>query len=171
MKLEMNDVKSEQDVRHVHRVDAEGLFHVIVTAVDDSQDKYEAVIVDMKILAGTDGSQVARNYREYFFTSESATPRLKLFGLVTGAARPGQVFEVMDLIGKQAIIEIKKGDPYVDKQSGEKKVSFQTGWGTFWRLDDEKVAHVPRGVASKSEKSADTSPGDTAENEDDWDDL
>jgi hypothetical protein len=166
MKINMGDVRGEDDARGGAYVDSEGLFHILATAVDDSADKVEAVIVDMKVLAGTDASQVGKGYREYFYTSDSAIKRLKLFGLVTGAARPGQPFQVKDLIGKQAVIEIKKSSYTKD---GETKTKFKTGWDTFWRLDDAKVAHVPRGTSKVvSDIDADLAGLDDDDDDDDW---
>jgi hypothetical protein len=154
----MDDIHGEDDVRGGNRPDGEGFFHVVVTDVDDSQDKYESVLVDMKIVAGTDDSQVGRSYREFFGLSDKAVPRLKLFGLVTGATRPGQSFDCRDLVGKQCVIRLERNE-YEDKQTGETKTTFKTGWDTFYRLDDAAVAHVPW-AASAPDVTPKTDDGD-----------
>lgn len=171
MKFSMKDVKGEEDVRGGSRVDAEGLYHVVVTSVDDSQDKFEAVIVEMKVLAGTDESQVGRGYTEWFYLSEAAIKRLKLFALVTKAAAPGGSFDPSDLLGKQCIIECKRSE-YT--KAGETRVSYKVGWDGFFRLDDAKVEHVPRGKSGKTIKFTDTAEPDDdndGPDPDEWDEI
>lgn len=153
MRIDMDGIKSEKDARGGSRVDAEGLFHCVITAVDDTMDKYEAVIVDMKILAGTDESQVGRTHREWFYVSEKAMPRLRLFGLVTGATKPGQSFTAQELVGKQCIVEFQRNE--FTNDNGENKINYRPGWDTYYRLDDPKVTHVPRGSVVAGDVSAD----------------
>ena len=110
--------RDESEFRGNGRPDAEGFFHTIVTAVDDTLDSYsDKVTADFRILAGTEESQVGRTYREFFSTSEKALARLKLFGLACKAARRGESFEVSSCVGRQCVIELKRNS--YTAQTGE----------------------------------------------------
>ena len=167
--VDLTGLKDEDDARGSGRPDAEGFFHVVAKSVDDSREEHEAVIVDFLILAGTDESQVGRRYREYFSVSERALKRLKLFGIVTGAAQPGGKLNCKDLVGKTCVIELKENQ--FEDRNGETKTNFKTSWGGFYRLDDKKVAHVPK--ADKIPDVATDVDADNAGADDDdgWDEF
>jgi hypothetical protein len=128
--------------------------------------------VEMKIVAGTNASQVGKviyhrinlakavygkgeGEGERLVDLEPLTPgaRKNLFkffigiGLLKESDIEGKEKVKLpfgQLLGRQAIVEIKN-EPYKDRNTDQMKDSFRIPYGcNVWTLDDEKMKHVPR---------------------------
>lgn len=152
-------------------VDKEGHYHVLMCRpVQEKGDgKVPSIRVDMKILAGTDDTQVGKMvfHRAYLarkgengtleeLSEGSKLNLLKFFanlGLVSkeavaGSEKVGLPWLKLEFF--QAIVEVKN-EPFdeTDRQTGmktgKKRDSFRIPYGcNVWQVSDEKVAYVPK---------------------------
>lgn len=151
-------------------VNKEGFYHVIFNAPtqEKGENKTPGVRVDMKVLAGSEESQIDKMIFHRIYLAKKAKGGLfdplsdgskknilKFFanlGLISkedvaGSAAVRLPWEKLEFF--QAIVEIKN-EPYdekddLDKPTGKKLDSFKIPYGcNVWQVSDERMAHVPK---------------------------
>lgn len=146
--LDASGFENEDDA-HAGDRPLPGQYHVRVIAVDDSMEKYDKIIVEFAVLAGTVPGQEDKKQTEYFATSDKATPRLMLLALATGLIKVGEQKAIyfssetgtpqwMDILGRELVIALDKKEG----QDGKEYVNIT--WDGLWSLSNPSVADVPR---------------------------
>ena len=138
--LSGQDVKSEDDIQGNVRPE-EGRYHVVVKEVDESFEKFDKIIVEFEVLAGTTPGQEGRTLSEFFAVTDKAIPRLKRFALCVGlvkAGDPERDVEFTDAIGSNLVIEIVK------KKGKDEKEYSNLAYMGMWSTGNEAVADVPK---------------------------
>lgn len=174
-------------------IDKEGFFHVEILdatkEVDPAKGKAPCLRVDMKVLDGTDKSQVGRmlfhrinlaklNQKtgELEPLSVGARKNLFKFFVQLGLLEQSQVegnqsvkLPWQKLQAMQCVIEIKN-EPYdeTDKNTGtptgKKKDSFRIPYGcNVWTVDAEKVKNVPKDVDALASFTGGAGIGDVSD--------
>lgn len=156
-------------------VDKEGFYHVEFTdaekEADPSKGKMPCIRVDMKVLAGTEKSQVGKMHFHRMNLAKKGGPgellrlsvgsRKNLFkffvqlGLLKQEEVEGNQAVALPwrkLAGMQAVIEIKN-EPYEEKDrergtpTGKMLDSYRIPYGcNVWQVNDPKVKDVPKDV-------------------------
>jgi len=162
--LDASDVKGETDVKGREAPDP-GIYHGIVNHVDDSQDKYDAVIVDLEVLAGerrisgrSPGEPVdqrGRSLRHMMFLEgekgkDYGDKHLR-FALAVGLIKPGEQKDVdwNEAVGRQLVFAVEKRAGK-DKKTGEEREYTNVGnYGLdLWSVGNPEVADVPKDEAA-----------------------
>jgi hypothetical protein len=145
------DVKSEDDISGFQRP-LPGRNHVIVKHVDETFEKFDKVIVDFEVLAGTVPNQEGRELPEFFACTEKAIPRLQRLALCVGLLRPGEPdrdVEFTEAVGRDLVIEVEENN-YKDK-TGKEVNGVRVGYLGMWSTGNEAVADVPKGKLEGSD--------------------
>ena len=136
---------ASEDDAHRGNAPKPGMYHVLIAEVNDTFDKFDKVIVEFIILAGTVPGQEGLKLTEFFATTEKAMPRLVTLAIATGLLQPGERREVefTDAIDREIIIK-------VDERKGQDgKVYTNITWDGMWSLNHPTVAEVPRADATQ----------------------
>jgi hypothetical protein len=138
--LDGQDVKSEDDIQGNTRPE-EGRYHVVVKDVDESFEKFDKIIIEFEVLAGTTPGQEGRTLSEFFAVTEKAIPRLKRFALCVGLVKPGDPerdVSFLDAVGRDLVIEVVK------KKGKDDKEYSNVDYMGMWSTGNEAVADVPK---------------------------
>jgi len=141
-------VQSEDDIQGNARP-LPGRYHVIVKHADDSFEKFDKVIVEFEVLAGTTPGQEGRLITEFFATSEKALPRLQRLALCLGLLAPGEEekeVEFAEAEGRQLVIEVEDNEYEKKDEDGNKKTvkGVRVGFLGMWSLNNKAVSDVPK---------------------------
>jgi hypothetical protein len=145
VRMGAKDVKSEDDISGFQRP-LPGRYHVVVKHVDETFEKFDKVVVDFEVLAGTVPDQQGRELTEFFACTEKAIPRLQRLALCVGLLRPGEPdrdVEFTEAVGRDLVIEVEENN-YKDK-SGKEVYGVRVGYLGMWSIGNEAVADVPKG--------------------------
>jgi len=156
--------KSENDIGG--NMPDPGRYHVVITAVDESFDKYNSITVDFQVLTGNKPGQVDRTLTEYFSVSEKAIPRLKRLALCVGLLQPGEAereIEFEQAVGRQLVIEVEENEY---EKNGEKKKGRRISWVGMWSTGNKEVADVPKDVEALKLLDGEQSPSPPPGNDD-----
>jgi hypothetical protein len=140
------DVKSEDDISGFQRP-LPGRYHAVVKHVDETFEKFDKVIVDFEVLAGTVPDQQGRELSEFFSCTEKAIPRLQRLALCLGLLTPGEPdkdVEFTEAVGRDLVIEVEENN-YTDKKTGKEVNGVRVGYLGMWSTGNEAVADVPKG--------------------------
>jgi hypothetical protein len=136
-------VKSEDDLGGNTRPLA-GRYHVVVKDVDETFEKFDKVVVEFEVLAGTTPDQEGRTISEFFSLSEKALVRLQRLAIVLGLLKPDEEEKEVEFVqgeGRQLVIEVEDNEYEKD---GEKKKGVRVSFLGMWSLANKQVADVPR---------------------------
>lgn len=141
-------VQSEDDIQGNARP-LPGRYHAIVKHADDSFEKFDKVIVEFQVLAGTTPGQEDRCISEFFATTEKAMPRLQRLALCTGLLNPGEEekdISFSEAEGRQLVIEVEENRYEKDDGNGGKKTveGVRVGFLGMWSLNNKAVEDVPK---------------------------
>jgi len=145
VRMGAKDVRSEDDISGFQRP-LPGRYHVVVKNVDESFEKFDKVIVDFEVLAGTVPNQEGRELPEFFSCTDKAIPRLQRLALCLGLLTPGEPdrdVEFADAVGRDLVIEVEENN-YKDR-SGKEVNGVRVGYLGMWSTGNEAVADVPKG--------------------------
>lgn len=161
--LGAKDIQSEDDISGGNRP-LPGRYHLNVKEVDETMDKFDKVIVEFEVLAGTTPGQEGRTFQEYFALTEKAIPRLQRLAIVLGLIKPGDPETDVSFsvgIGRQLVGEVEENDYEKD---GQKKKGVRLGYLNYWSIGNKAVDDVPlnrdalqfdtRGTAAPSQPAA-----------------
>jgi hypothetical protein len=140
------DVKSEDDISGFQRP-LPGRYHVVVKHVDESFKKFDKVVVDFEVLAGTVPGMEGREITEFFACTEKAVPRLQRLALCLGVLRPGEAerdVEFSDAVGRDLVIEVEE-NKYTNKTTGKEVEGVRVGYLGMWSTNNAAVVVVPKG--------------------------
>lgn len=128
---------------------AEGMFHVEIEDVSPEDDgkKSPAVRFDLRVLAGTDPSQVGKTHKERLYMTEKNKPRIGLFAKRLGLIGPADCGKRVSVDweaakGRQCIVKVKK-DSYT-KDDGSSGTSYKVDYAGLYDLNDPEVKNVPK---------------------------
>lgn len=121
-----------------------GKYHALVKDVDETEaiTKWNSVVVDFEILAGTVPGQEGKVIRE-FFPADASKPkgleRLKRFAMSIGLLGAGEAKDVpfREGVGRQLVIE-------VETNTYQGKTRNRVSWAGIWPLGHGEVRDVPR---------------------------
>jgi hypothetical protein len=142
--LGAQQIKSEDDISGFQRP-LPGRYHVVVKHVDESFEKFDKVIVDFEILAGTVPNMEGRELNEFFACTDKAIPRLQRLALCLGLLKPGEPdkdVEFADAVGRDLVIEVEENN-YKDK-AGKEVNGVRVGYLGMWSTNNAAVADVPK---------------------------
>ena len=145
VRIGANNVKSEDDISGFQRP-LPGRYHVVVKHVDESFEKFDKIVVDFEVLAGTVPDQQGRELPEFFSCTDKAIPRLQRLALCVGLLKPGQPeadVEFTDAVGRDLVIEVEENN-YKTKE-GKEVNSVRVGYLGMWSTANEAVKDVPKG--------------------------
>jgi len=145
VRLNAAAVKSEDDVSGFQKP-LPGRYHVAVKHVDESFEKFDKVLIDFEVLAGTVPDQAGRELTEFFSVTEKALPRLQRLALCIGLLQPGEADKEIDFtaaIGSQLVIEIEE-NKYTDRKTGKEVEGVRVAYLGMWSLNNAAVADVPK---------------------------
>ena len=184
VRIGAQQVKSEDDISGYQKP-LPGRYHVVVKHVDESFEKFDKVIIDFEVLAGTVPGMEGREVTEFFACSEKALPRLQRLALCLGLLTPGEAdkdVEFGDGVGRDLVIEVEE-NKYTDKQ-GKEVNGVRIGYLGMWSTGNEAVADVPKGKldggggqaasgagGNPSTPSASTQPAKPSSGGDEWSDI
>ena len=146
VRIGANNVKSEDDISGFQRP-LPGRYHVVVKHVDESFEKFDKIVVDFEVLAGTVPDQQGRELPEFFACTDKAIPRLQRLALCVGLLQPGQPeadVEFTDAVGRDLVIEVEENN-YKTKE-GKEVNSVRVGYLGMWSTANEAVKGVPKGT-------------------------
>jgi hypothetical protein len=173
------DVKSEDDVSGYQRP-LPGRYHAVVKHVDESFEKFDKLIIDFEVLAGTVPDMQGRELSEFFAVTDKAIPRLQRLALCLGLLQPGEPdrdVEFADGVGRDLVIEIEENNYEKD---GKKISGVRVGYLGMWSTNNAAVADVPKGEIQQGSKagqgetvapSAATEPVAAASKAETWADI
>lgn len=130
-----------------------GQYHVLIVKWDDSFEKTDAIICEMKVLAGTTPGQEGKTHTEFFSTGskdddpqkrEKGTAfcmkRIATAAMAAGAIKPGErkAIEPGDMLARDLVIKLEE-DTYKGKT--RVRIPFCDMWPTW----HDAVADVPKG--------------------------
>lgn len=155
-----------------------GKYHVIVNDVDDSQSKFDAIIVDFQVLDGTVPGQDGKTKRVFFnVDNDRGMERLTRFAMAAGLVAPNEKREVhfSDAVNRQLIVEFSTYVPKEGKNKGQPQLGL--AFGGIWPLDHPDVSDVPRAKNPEPTETAGesgdgqqlTQPTGAASSDDKWD--
>lgn len=174
MPLDASGVKSESDIQGRQRPE-EGIYHAIVEHIDASQEKHDAVIADVKVLAGNVDNQAGRSLRHMMFLNKEDggyTEQHLRFALATGVIKPGQKKEPdwSEAIGQQIVIGVEKRDG----KDGKTYTQVSNFGLDIWSVDNPDKPEIP--MDAEALKLRGTNPAGGRSNgqaakkaDDDWD--
>lgn len=161
--LGAKNIQNEDDVQGNPRP-LPGRYHAIVKHVDESMEKFDKVIVEFEVLAGTTPGQDGRVVSEFFAVTEKAVPRLQRLAIVLGLLRPGEAERDVSFVdgeNRQLVIEVEE-NKYTNKD-GKEVNSVRVGYLGFWSLNNKAVDDVPKdAVALKLLDGGDRIPAGAA---------
>ena len=146
VRIGAQQVKSEDDISGFQRP-LPGRYHVVVKHVDESFEKFDKIVVDFEVLAGTVPDQQGRELSEFFACTDKAIPRLQRLALCVGLLKPGQPeadVEFTDAVGRDLVIEVEENN-YKTKE-GKEVNSVRVGYLGMWSTANEAVKDVPKGT-------------------------
>jgi hypothetical protein len=142
-------VESEDDIQGNARP-LPGRYHVVVKDVNETFEKFDKVIIEFEVLAGTTPGQEGRVVTEFFATSEKALSRLQRLAIVLGLLKPGEEekeIEFSDAISTQLVIEVEENQYEKD---GKTIKTVRVAYLGMWSLNNKAVGDVPKdGEAAK----------------------
>ena len=162
-----------------------GSYHVIVTNVDASTQKFDGIGVTFQVLAGTVEDMEGRTLNQRFLfnkeTGDYQESHVRL-ALAAGLIEPDSEGEVDwgDLVGRQLVIGVERRLGK-DKEGNEKEYTNVGNYGLdVWSIGNAEVANVPKDKAAlkRGRELADgggnggggrKSNGTATKDEDDWD--
>lgn len=161
VKMGAKNIQSEDDIQGNPRP-LPGRYHVAVKHVDEKMDKFDKVIVEFEVLAGTTPGQEGRTITEFFAVTDKALPRLQRLAVVLGLIKPGEgekEVEFSDGVGRQLVIEVEENEYEKD---GRTIHGVRCAYLGFWSLSNAAVADVPKDDAARERgsKKADANTGD-----------
>ena len=139
------NVKSEDDISGFQKP-LPGRYHVVVKHVDETFEKFDKIVIDFEVLAGTTPGQEGREVTEFFACTEKAIPRLQRLALCLGLLRPGEAdrdVEFTDAVGRDLVIEVEE-NKYTNKTTGKEVEGVRVGYLGMWSTGNEAVADVPK---------------------------
>jgi hypothetical protein len=142
------DVKSEDDIGGYEKPKP-GFYHVVIKHVDESFEKFDKIVIDFEVLAGTVPNMEGREVSEFFACSDKAISRLQRLALCVGLLNPGEPdrdVEFTDAVGRDLVIEVE--DSEYEKMEDGKKVKKKKTALTYlgmWSTGNKEVADVPKG--------------------------
>jgi len=148
VRMNAANVKSEDDISGFQKP-LPGRYHVVVKHVDESFEKFDKVLVDFEVLAGTTPGQEGRELTEFFACTEKAIPRLQRLALCLGLLTPGEPdkdVEFAEAVGRDLVIEIEENN-YKDK-TGKEVNGVRVGYLGMWSTGNKEVADVPKATIS-----------------------
>ena len=160
VRIGANNVKSEDDISGFQRP-LPGRYHVVVKHVDESFEKFDKIVVDFEVLAGTVPDQQGRELPEFFACTDKAIPRLQRLALCVGLLKPGQPeadVEFADAIGRDLVIEVEENN-YKTKE-GKEVNSVRVGYLGMWSTANEAVKDVPKGTLPEGGGNQGATTGD-----------
>ena len=148
VRIGANNVKSEDDISGYQKP-LPGRYHVVVKHVDESFERFDKIVVDFEVLAGTVPDQQGRELSEFFACTDKAIPRLQRLALCVGLLQPGEPeadVEFTDAVGRDLVIEVEAGE-YEKVQDGKKVKKEKTAltYLGMWSTANEAVKDVPKG--------------------------
>ena len=145
VRIGAQQVKSEDDISGYQKP-LPGRYHVVVKHVDESFEKFDKIVVDFEVLAGTVPDQQGRELPEFFACTDKAIPRLQRLALCVGLLKPGEPdrdVEFTDAVGRDLVIEVEENN-YKTKE-GKEVNSVRVGYLGMWSTANEAVKDVPKG--------------------------
>ena len=161
--------QSEDSLHAGGGISVEGRFHVDVTDIEHipgDDDKLSQLKIDMHVLDGNAPGQrdkivYHRVYLESWVDSKNRsagkTPLSKksqegiamfafAFGLISAddLGKPGVATPFHDIVGRQAIVEVKQDKPWKDNNGVAHDGGFKIPWNTAWPLEHPDVSSVPK---------------------------
>lgn len=143
----------------------DGLYHAVVHSVEqDPSGQNPAIKLTFMVLAGTILNQTYRRLCERLFLTQKGKQRVLLFANRLGLlgkpelGQPNVRKNWGEAVGKQVIVEVANRE-YQNKDGSKKMVS-NLAFAGIWKLDDPKVAQVPRATAVALEHAATPAPTD-----------
>ncbi len=141
-------IKSEADIS-VGNMVADGRYHAVVEKVEKDNGNNPCYKIAFKVIDGTVRGQVNKSITERLFLTEKAKPRLMLFASRLGLfgqqdyGKPHVSKNWGSVVGSHVVIEVKtRTYPKTDGTEGK---STNLSFDGIWKLDDPKVADVPKG--------------------------
>jgi hypothetical protein len=153
VRMGAKDVKSEDDVSGFQRP-LPGRYHVVVKHVDESFKKFDKIIVDFEVLAGTVPDMQGRELSEFFAVTDKAIPRLQRLALCLRLLQPGEPdrdVEFANGVGRDLVIEIEENN-YKDK-NGKEVNGVRVGYLGMWSTINATVADVPKANIQQGSKA------------------
>ena len=145
VRMGAKDVKSEDDISGFQKP-LPGRYHAVVKHVDESFEKFDKVLIDFEVLAGTVPGMEHRELTEFFACTDKAIPRLQRLALCLGLLTPGEPdrdVEFAEAVGRDLVIEVEENN-YKDK-SGKEVNGVRVGYLGMWSTGNKEVADVPKG--------------------------
>ena len=148
VRIGAQQVKSEDDISGYQKP-LPGRYHVVVKHVDESFEKFDKIVIDFEVLAGTVPGMEGREVSEFFACSEKSLPRLQRLALCLGLLTPGEPdrdVEFSEGVGRDLVIEVE--DSEYEKVEDGKKVKKKKTALTYlgmWSTANEAVKDVPKG--------------------------
>lgn len=144
MPLDATGVQSESDIQGRQRPE-EGSYHGIVESIDASQEKHDAVIAVLTVLAGNVPRQEGRQLHHMMFLDDDGgyTEQHLRFALATGVIKPGEKKEPNwhDAEGAQVIFGVEKRK---SKKNDKLYVQVSNYGLDLWSLDNPDAPEIPR---------------------------
>ena len=145
VRIGAQQVKSEDDISGYQKP-LPGRYHVVVKHVDESFEKFDKIVVDFEVLAGTMPGMEGRELSEFFACTDKAISRLQRLALCLGLLTPGEAdkdVEFGDGVGRDLVIEVEENN--YTKADGTKVNSVRVGYLGMWSTANEAVKDVPKG--------------------------
>lgn len=148
VKMGAKQVQSEDDIQGNARP-LPGRYHAMIKHADDSFEKFDKVIVEFEVLAGTTPGQEGRTHTEFYSCTEKALPRLQRLALCIGLLQPGEEekeVEFSEAEGKQLVIEVEENEYEKEDKEGNKKTQkgVRLSFLGMWSLHNKAVSDVPK---------------------------
>lgn len=143
VQLGKKGARSEDDFGGAFDPPIPGRYHVVIEEVDESCEKYDAVIVDFTVKAGNKPDQEGKQLREFFSIKEKARDRLSRLAMCIGLLQPGEEKDVnfTEGVGRHLVIEVEAG---TYEKDGETKNKVSISYAGMWSIGNKKVADVPK---------------------------
>ena len=145
VRIGAQQAKSEDDISGFQKP-LPGRYNVVVKHVDESFEKFDKVVIDFEVLAGTVPDMEGREITEFFACTEKALPRLQRLALCLGLLQPGEAdkdVEFSEGVGRDLVIEVEENN-YKTKE-GKEVNSVRVGYLGMWSTGNEAVTDVPKG--------------------------
>jgi hypothetical protein len=153
VRIGAQQVKSEDDISGFQRP-LPGRYHVVVKHVDETFEKFDKVVVDFEVLAGTVPDQQGRELPEFFACTEKAIPRLQRLALCVGLFQPGEPdrdVEFADAVGRDLVIEVEENN--YKYKTGKEVNTVRVGFLGMWSTGNEAVADVPKANVNREQST------------------
>jgi hypothetical protein len=145
--LDLRDI-TEADLESPSRV-LPGKYHVVIDRVAPVvKAEHQTLELAMRVLAGTNASQVGSMHLERLHFTEAARKRIALFALRLGLIRDRDLGRELQIdwshaVGRQVVVEI--AEEKFTRNNGQTATSSKVTFAGIWPVDDSRVADVPKG--------------------------